>query len=153
MLDVREQGFAARRTGAAAQGASARRAFRRGERSLYALILEVLSMSQADGGPRPASNHPSGIGPSPRLNGITPAQVASFMLDVGGRLVDLDTRADAGHPLVVYTFEVAGKQQSFEVPVRDGAVESIAPFFPEAAPPEAALHERLGIKFRPPGSA
>ena len=106
-------------------------------------------MSQAGGGPRPSSDGSSSIGP-PRLNGVTPAQVASFMLDVGGRLVGLEAHADAGHPLVVYTFEVAGKQQSFEVAVRDGAVQSIAPLFPEAARPEAALHERLGITFQPP---
>lgn len=110
-------------------------------------------MSQADGGPHLASDGSSSVGPSPRLNGVTPAQVASFMLDVGGLLVSLDARADAGHPLVVYTFEVAGKQQSFEVAVQDGAVESIAQLFPEAAHPEAALHERLGITFQPPGAA
>jgi hypothetical protein len=79
-------------------------------------------MSQADGGPRPASDGPTSVGPSARLNGVTPAQVASFMLDVGGRLVGLDARADAGHPLEVYTFVVAGKRQSFAVAVRDGAV-------------------------------
>ena len=110
-------------------------------------------MSQADGGSRPASDGATSAGPAPRLNGVTPAQVASFMLDVGGRLVELDARADAGHPLVVYTFDVAGKQQSFEVAVRDGAVESIAQLFPEAAHPEASLHERLGITFEPPGAA
>jgi hypothetical protein len=53
---------------------------------------------------------------------------------------------------VVYTFDVAGKQQSFEVAVRGGAVESIAQLFPEAATPEAALHERLGITFQAPGA-
>jgi hypothetical protein len=107
-------------------------------------------MSQADSGPRPSSDGPTSVRQSARLDGITPAQVASFMLDVGGHLVGLDARADADHPLVVYTFDVAGKQQSFEVAVRDGAVESIAQLFPEAAHREAALHERLGITFEPP---
>jgi hypothetical protein len=110
-------------------------------------------MSQAGGGPRPSSDGSASVGPAPRLNGVTPAQVAHFMLDVGGRLVGLEAHADAGHPLVVYTFEVAGKQQSFEVAVRDGAVQSIAQLFPEAADPEAALHERLGITFQPPSAA
>jgi hypothetical protein len=109
-------------------------------------------MSQADGGPYSTSDGSASVGPPPRLNGVTPAQVASFMLDVGGRLVGMDAGADAGHSLVVYTFEVAGKRQSFEVAVRDGAVESIAQLFPEAKRPEAALHERLGISFRPPGA-
>lgn len=108
-------------------------------------------MSQAGGGPRPSSDGSSSIGP-PRLNGVTPAQVASFMLDVGGRLVALDARAVADRALVVYTFDVAGKRQSFEVAVRDGAVESIAPLFPEAVGPEATLHERLGITFQTPGA-
>jgi hypothetical protein len=120
--------------------------------SIQDLVWGVLSMSQADGGSYPASDGAASVGPPPRLNGVTPAQVASFMLDVGGRLVGLDAGADAGHPLVVYTFEVAGKQQSFEVAVRDGVVESIAQHFPEAARPEAALHARLGITFRPPGA-
>jgi hypothetical protein len=113
---------------------------------------EVLSMAQPRGGPHPASDGPTSVGPAPRLNGVTPAQVASFMLDVGGRLVSLDAGTEAGHPLVVYTFEVAGKQQSFEVAVRDGTVESIAQLFPEAIHPEAALHERLGITFQSPGA-
>jgi hypothetical protein len=107
-----------------------------------------MSLSPDDS--RPNADPAGSTGPSPRLNGITPAQVASFMLDVGGRLVGLDARGDAGHPLVVYTFDVVGKRQSFEVAVRDGAVESIAQLFPEAADPEAALHERLGISFQPP---
>jgi hypothetical protein len=124
-----------------------------GERPIHDLVWEVLSMSQADGGPHSTSDGSASVGPPPRLNGITPTQVASFMLDVGGRLVGLDSGADAHHPLVVYTFEVAGKQQSFEVAVRDGVVESIAQLFPEAAHPEAALHERLGIAFQPPGAA
>jgi hypothetical protein len=119
--------------------------------SSTAVGVESMSLSPDD--PFPAADLPGSPGPSPRLNGITPAQVASFMLDVGGRLVGLDARRDAGHPLVVYTFDVAGKRQSFEVAVRDGAVESIAQLFPEAAHPEAALHERLGITFQPPGAA
>jgi hypothetical protein len=114
---------------------------------------EVESMSQAGGDLRQASNGPTDVRSSPRLNGVTPAQVASFMLDVGGRLVDLDARAEGDRPLVVYTFDVAGKQQSFEVAVRDGAVESIAQLFPEAACPEAELHQRLGITFEAPGAA
>jgi hypothetical protein len=123
-----------------------------GARPIHDRVWEVLSMSQADGDPRSASNGPASEGSSARLNGITPAQVASFMLDVGGRLVGLHARADGGRALVVYTFEVAGKQQAFEVAVRDGAVPSIAQLFPEAALPEAALRERLGITFRPPGA-
>jgi len=135
------------------RGDGVRRALHHAKRPIQDFAREVLSMSQADGGPRPASADPTEVGPAPRLNGVTPAQVASFMLDVGGRLVNLDGRADAGHPLVVYTFDVAGKQQSFEVAVSDGAVESIAQLFPDAAHPEAALHERLGITFTSPGAA
>jgi len=54
---------------------------------------------------------------------------------------------------VVYTFDVAGKQQSFEVAPHDGAVQSIAQLFPEAARPEAELHQRLGITFQPPAAS
>jgi hypothetical protein len=107
-------------------------------------------MSLSRGDPYRASDAAVSPGSAPRLNGVTPAQVASFMLDVGGQLVNLDTREDDERPLVVYTFDVAGKQQSFEVAVRDGAVESIAQFFPEAAAPEAELHDRLGITFQAP---
>ena len=110
-------------------------------------------MADADGGSHPDRDGPTSFGPSARLNGVTPAQVASFMLDVGGRLVGLDARADGDRALVVYTFDVAGKQQAFEVAAHDGAVQSIAQLFPEAARPEAALHERLGITFRPPDAA
>ena len=51
-------------------------------------------MSQADGGPQPTSDGSASVGPPPRLNGITPTQVASFMLDVGGRLLLERQRAD-----------------------------------------------------------
>ena len=109
-------------------------------------------MAQTGDDPRPSPQSPASAEPTPRLNGVTPAQVASFMLDVGGRLIALDARDDADRPLVVYTFDVAGKRQSFEVAVGGGAVESIAQLFPEAAHPEAVLHERLGITFQPPGT-
>jgi hypothetical protein len=109
-------------------------------------------MSLAGGDPLRAAEGPIERGSSARLDGVTPAQVASFMLDVGGRLVALDARADDDRPLVVYTFEVAGKRQSFEVVVRDGTVESIAPLFPEAACPEGELHQRLGITFQTRGA-
>jgi len=109
-------------------------------------------MSQPRGDPGRSFAGPMEAGRAPRLNGVTPTQVASFMADVGGRLIGLNARDDDERPLVVYTFDVAGKQQSFEVAVRDGAVESIAPLFPEAAHPEAELHERLGITFQTPGA-
>lgn len=109
-----------------------------------------MCLPPSDPGPTPQDR--GTLEPMPRLNGVTPTQVASFILDVGGRLVRLDGHTNDGRTVVVYTFDVAGKEQSYEVVTRDGMVESIAPLFPEAARPEAALHERLGITFQPPGA-
>jgi hypothetical protein len=91
-------------------------------------------------------------GDTPRLNGITPTQVARFILGLGGYLVSLHARREGEVELVVYTFEVASKEQSFVAPVRDHVVESIAPVFPEAAVREAELGHCLGIQFKAPSA-
>jgi hypothetical protein len=103
--------------------------------------------------PGPAPRDRGTLESRPRLDGVTPTQVASFILDVGGRLVRLEAHTIDGRTVVVYTFDVAGKEQSYEVATRDGVVESIAPIFPDAAQPEEALRERLGIEFRPTESS
>lgn len=89
-------------------------------------------------------------GGMPRLNGVTPAQVARFILGLGGSLVSLDARKEGEADILVYTFAVASKEQSFVAPVRDRAVESIASVFPEAAAREADLRDRHGILFEEP---
>jgi hypothetical protein len=92
------------------------------------------------------------VGKLPHLNGVTPAQVARFILGVGGCLVSLDTRKEGEANVVVYTFAAASKEQSFVAPVRDRAVESIASVFPEAAAREAELRDRHGIHFEEPSA-
>jgi Ni,Fe-hydrogenase III component G len=89
-------------------------------------------------------------GAAPRLGGVTPAQVARFILGLDGCLVSLDARREGEADVVVYTFAVASKEQSFVAPVRDRAVESIASVFPEAAAREAELRDRHGIQFEEP---
>lgn len=107
-------------------------------------------MPSLDGGPNPEVAGTSRPEQLPELDHITPGQVASFILGLGGRLVSLDGHSEDGHQTVVYTFEVAGKEQAFQAPVRDGSVESIAHIFTEAAQAESELQHLLGIAFRAP---
>jgi hypothetical protein len=109
---------------------------------------ELMASARFD--PDHGAEEAAGLGDAPRLDGITPTQVAYFILGLGGCLVALDARAEGEHEIVVYTFEVASKEQVFVAPVRDHVVESIAPVFPEAATRGAELGDRLGIHFEAP---
>ena len=82
------------------------------------------------------------------LRGLTPRQVARTIHGLGSRLVSLVYAYHAGQPVLVYTFEVAGRAASFRTVVPE-VLESISDLYPEAAALEQALGE-IGLVFRLP---
>jgi hypothetical protein len=89
------------------------------------------------------------------LGSLRPSQVAAFIRGLDSRLAGMDYVAGEGHARIVYTFAIAGKRQSFQANVSGKAVESIAPWYPEAAELERRLHQDYGITFAetPAGTA
>ena len=81
--------------------------------------------------------------------GLTPRQVAQTIHGLHSRLVSLVYVYHAGQPVLVYTFEVAGKVESFSIVVAPEELESISDLYPEAAALEQALG-RSGLVFRLP---
>ncbi len=80
---------------------------------------------------------------------MTPRQVAHTLHGLQSRLVSLVYAYHAGQPVLVYTFEVAGKEASFPIVVAPEMLESISDLYPEAAAVEQALGE-IGLVFRLP---
>ena len=96
----------------------------------------------------------SQLGPPARLQGLplrglTPRHVAQTLHGLHSRLVSLNYAYNAGQPVLVYTFEVAGKVESFRTAVVREELESISDLYPEAAAPEEALGQ-IGLVFRLP---
>ena len=83
------------------------------------------------------------------LRGLTPRQVAQTIHGLHSRLVSLVYLYHAGQPVLVYTFEVAGKVESFRTVVVPQELESIGDLYPEAVALEQALGQ-IGLVFRPP---
>ena len=83
------------------------------------------------------------------LRGLTPRQVARTIHGLHSRLVSLVYAYDVGQPVLVYTFEVAGKVESFRTVVVPEELESISDLYPEAAALEQALGP-IGLVFRLP---
>ena len=81
------------------------------------------------------------------LRGVTPRQVAHTIHGLHSRLVSLVYAYHAGQPVLVYTFEVAGKVETFPIVVAPEMLESISDLFPEAAALEQALGA-TGVIFR-----
>ena len=83
------------------------------------------------------------------LRGLTPRQVAQTIHGLHSRLVSLVSAYHAEQPVLVYTFEVAGKVASFPLVVAPEMLESISDLYPEAAAQEQAL-SAAGLVFRLP---
>ena len=83
------------------------------------------------------------------LRGVTPRQVAQTIHGLQSRFVSLVYAYHAGQPVLVYTFEVAGKVESFRTVVEGEVLESISDLYPKAAVLEQALGE-IGLVFRLP---
>ena len=81
------------------------------------------------------------------LRGVTPRQVAQTIHGLHSRLVSLVYAYHAGQPVLVYTFEVAGKVEKFPIVVAPEMLESISDLYPEAAALEQALG-KIGLVFR-----
>jgi hypothetical protein len=83
------------------------------------------------------------------LRGLTPRHVAQALHGLHSRVVSLVYAYHAGQPELVYTFEVAGKVESFRTAVVPEELESISDLYPEAAALEQALGS-IGLVFRLP---
>ena len=83
------------------------------------------------------------------LRGLTPRHVAQTIYGLRGRLVSLVYTDHNGQRALVYTFEVAGKVESFRTAVVPEELESISDLYPEAAVLEHALGQ-IGLVFRRP---
>ena len=91
---------------------------------------------------------PAGLQGLP-LRGLTPRHVAQTLHGLHCRLVSLVYTHNAGQPVLVYTFEVASKVESFRTVVVPQELESIGDLYPEAVALEQALGQ-IGLVFRPP---
>jgi hypothetical protein len=82
------------------------------------------------------------------LHELSPHQIAHLIRDLDSRLIGIvyDDRGEA--PILVYSFEVAGRQQEFAVIVDPPKLVSIADLYPEAVGCEQALQEQFGLTFQ-----
>jgi hypothetical protein len=81
---------------------------------------------------------------------LSPRQLAVLIRSLDSRLTNIDYEQSADQPVLVYTFEVAGKSQTFRLVVRPESIESIIELYPEAAVWEQELLRQFGLVFRPP---
>jgi hypothetical protein len=91
-------------------------------------------------------------GSDPLLHSFSSRQVASLIRGIDSRLVSIDFIENASEPMLVYTFEVAGKRQPFRIALSSTPIASIADLYPEAASQEQGLHHRFGLVFQPPSA-
>lgn len=80
---------------------------------------------------------------------FSPRRLAKTIRSLDSRLVSVVYEVHDGKPILIYTFEMAGKRQSFHVAATPSAIESICDLYPEAATFEHALG-RHGLSFHPP---
>ncbi len=100
-----------------------------------------------------AADVPGGTGSAPLdadvgaipLDGLSPAQVGEFIRGLDGRLLGIDHEH-----VLVYRFDVAGRERSFRLSARDSVIDSITHLFTEAATHERELQHRYGIQFARP---
>jgi hypothetical protein len=86
--------------------------------------------------------------PDALLRELSPQQIARMIRSLDSRLISIsyDDRGDV--PVLVYSFELAGKQQAFPVVVDPTTLISIVDLYPEAAGYERALQHQFGLRFR-----
>jgi hypothetical protein len=83
------------------------------------------------------------------IDGLSPRALAQLIRGLDSRLTAITCEQRDGEKLLIYTFDVAGKVQSFHMPLTPAAIESIADLYPDAAAHEQEL-SRLGLLFHPP---
>ncbi len=81
---------------------------------------------------------------------------SALMRKAAGTIRSLDSRLEgivyhprAAGPVLVYTFALAGREETFAVAV-EPEMDSLADLYPAAAPLEAELARQHGIVFRRP---
>jgi hypothetical protein len=86
------------------------------------------------------------------LRELTSRQIAVMIRGLDSRLAGIDYDGSASEPVLVYRFDVAGRQEAFAVAAVAGSLMSISDLYPEADAYERALQQRFGLRFRPPGA-
>jgi len=84
------------------------------------------------------------------LRELTPHQIAEMIRGLDSRLAGIEYDDSRDEPVLVYRFEVAGRQEEFAV-AGAASLTSIADLYPEAAARERELQQRFGLRFGPPG--
>jgi hypothetical protein len=109
---------------------------------------QLRAFTRLAGGMMAANNVNREQQPDALLRELSPHQIARMIRSLDSRLISIsyDDRGDA--PVLVYSFEVAGKQQAFPVVVDPTTLISIVDLYPEAAGYERALQRQFGLRFR-----
>lgn len=84
------------------------------------------------------------------LRQLTPHQIAEMIRALDSRLDSIEYDDSAGEPVLIYRFELAGRQEEFVVSAATGPLTSVADLYPEAGACERELQHRFGLEFRPP---
>lgn len=81
------------------------------------------------------------------LRSVLLRKTAGTIRSLDSRLEGIDHHPRATGPVLVYTFALAGREETFEVAV-EPVMDSLADLYPAAAPLEAELARQHGIVFR-----
>ena len=83
------------------------------------------------------------------LRQLTPRQIAEMIRALDSRLDSIEYDDSGGEPVLIYRFELAGRQEEFVVSAAGGQLTSVADLYPEADAREREIHRRFGLEFRP----
>jgi Ni,Fe-hydrogenase III component G len=86
----------------------------------------------------------------PLLHNVPPRQIAKLIRGLDSALAGIEYDASGAAPVLVYSFEVAGRRERFAVPAQPDALVSIADLYPAAAAHERRLQRQYGLIFRRP---
>jgi len=87
----------------------------------------------------------------PPLTNISPREIAQLIRALDSKLAGIEYDDGGGAPVLVYSFEVAGRRETFVVPAKPGPLVSIGDLYPDAAARERELEARYGLTFHHPG--
>jgi hypothetical protein len=86
------------------------------------------------------------------LHNVAPRQIAKLIRGLDSKLADIEYDTSGDLPVLVYSFEVAGRREQFAVLARPDALVSIADLYPAATAHEHLLQQQFGLTFRQPDS-
>jgi len=103
-------------------------------------------ITQSDESDRPAEQGDA------LLSGVSPRQMAGAIRSLDSRLVGMAVDSSADAPMLIYTFVVAGRTQTFRLAIDARECESIADLYPEATIWEEQLRQQFDLTFVPDDS-